>query len=208
VKDSTASSSSVRSDRNCRFFEILRSHDILIIYLFGLLALVWTGCGGGTTPVRALVSVAVQPANGEATAPTGTSPFTATGTFDQPPTTQDNLSAQWSSSDTTVATIDSNTGTATCVGVGGPVTITALSVEKQGTAQLTCVSSTQVGSGNCAYQCPSTRCGALTGFCSISTGGACRQVYDPGQCELGKPAGGTATDSCGVGIDTTRTCTP
>jgi hypothetical protein len=187
-----------------------RSRYIFMLFLFGLPALTWTGCGGGTvgTPVRNLVSVAVQPGNGEATAPTGTLPFTATGTFDQPPTTQDNLSAHWSSSDTTIAAIDSNTGTATCVGVGGPVTITALSGEKQGTAQLTCLASTNGASGNCAYQCPSTRCPALTGFCSISTGNACRQVYDPGDCPQGRPAGGTATDSCDVGIDTTRTCAP
>lgn len=207
VKNDTASSPSVRSDRNCRFFDTLRSPDMLSFFLFGLFALICTGCGGGTAPVRTLASVAVEPASAEATAPTGTLPFAATGTFDQPPTTQDNLSVRWSSSDTTVATIDSNTGTATCVGVGGPVTITASSGEKQGTAQLTCVASTLAGSGNCVYQCPSTRCGALTGYCSISTGGACRQVYAPAQCEPGRPAGGTATDSCGLGIDTTRSCT-
>lgn len=190
-----------------RFFETLRTRGILNIFLFGLLALIWTGCGEGT-PVRTLVSVAVQPGNGEATAPTGTLPFTATGTFDHPPTTQENLKAEWSSSDTTVATVDPTTGLATCVSTPGPVVITASSGEKQGSAQLTCLTSRPTGCGNCVYVCGSTRCGALTGFCSNSEGGACRQVYDPGSCPVGQPAGGTATDSCGVGIDTTRSCTP
>lgn len=62
--------------------------------------------GGNSTPARTLLSIAVQPGIGEATAPAGTLPFTATGTFDQPPTPQDNLNAQWASSDTTVATVD------------------------------------------------------------------------------------------------------
>ena len=178
--------------------------NISNLLLLGLLALTWTGCGGNSTPARTLLSVAVQPANAEAT-PTTTAPFTATGTFDQPPTTEDNLTARWSSSDTTVATVDANAGLATCVSVGGPVVITASSGAKQGTAQLTC-SASPSGSGNCAYVCGSTRCGALTGFCSTTQGNACRQVSAVESCPVGKPAGGTATDSCGVGIDTTRTC--
>jgi len=185
---------------------IAGSPNIPSLLLLGILALSWTGCGGNSTPPRSLLTIAVQPRNGEATTPTGTLPFIATGTFDQPPTTQDNLNAQWSSSDTTVATVDPNTGLATCVSAGGPVVITASSGAKQGTAQLTCSASVSPGSGNCAYMCGSTRCGALTGFCSSTDGNACRQVYDLGSCPIGKPAGGTATDSCGVGIDTTRAC--
>ena len=181
----------------------LRSISNLL--LLGLLALTWTGCGGSGTPTRTLLSVAVQPANAEAATPAGTAPFTATGTFDQPPMTEDNLTARWSSSDTTVATVDANTGLATCVSVGGPVVITASSGAKAGTAELTCSASLS-GSGNCVYVCGSTRCGALTGFCSITQGNACRQVSALGSCPIGKPAGGTATDSCGAGIDTTRTC--
>ena len=117
---------------------IAGSRYISNLFLLGLLALSWTGCGGNSTPSRTLLSITVQPGNGEATAPTGTLPFTATGTFDQAPTTQENISAQWSSSDTTVATVDPTTGVATCVNVGGPVVITASSGMKQGTAQLTC----------------------------------------------------------------------
>lgn len=179
--------------------------NISNLLLLGLLALTWTGCGGSGTPTRTLLSVAVQPADAEAATPSGTAPFTATGTFDQPPMTEDNLTARWLSSDTTVATVDANTGLATCVSVGGPVVITASSNAKQGTAQLTC-SPLVSGSGNCVYVCGSTRCGALTGFCSIAQGNACRQVSALGSCPVGKPAGGTATDSCGAGIDTTRTC--
>lgn len=185
---------------------IAGSRNISNLLLLGLLALSWTGCGGNSSPARTLLSIAVQPGNAEASTPTGTLPFTATGTFDQPPPTQDNLNAQWSSSDTTVATVDPNTGVATCVSVGGPVVIAASSGAKQGTAQLTCSASVPLGSGNCSYLCGDTRCGALTGFCSSTQGNACRQVYDPGSCPIGKPAGGTATDSCGVGIDTTRAC--
>jgi hypothetical protein len=172
--------------------------------LLGLLALSLTGCGGSSTPSRALLSIAVQPGSGEAVAPAGTLPFTATGTFDQAPTTQENMSAHWSSSDTTIATVDPATGVATCVSAGGPVVITAASGVKQGTAQLTC--SVSPGSGNCVYECGSTRCGALTGFCSSTQGNACRQISALGSCPVGKPAGGTATDSCGIGIDTTRPC--
>jgi hypothetical protein len=61
--------------------------------------------------------------------------------------------------------------------------------------------------GHCVYVCGSTRCGELTGYCSGSVNGACRTTYDPGQCPVGKPAGGYGS-SCGEAIDTTRTCTP
>ncbi len=185
--------------------KLSRTGSIVKVGFLILLALIWTSCGS-EKPARTLVSVAVQPQNAEATAPSGTLPFTLSGAFDQPPQTQDNLSAHWSSSDTSVATIESNTGVATCVAVGGPVTITASSGDKQGTAELTCLAFPTGGSGNCVYQCGSTRCGALTGYCSLSTGGACRQVYDPAQCPIGRPAGATATNSCNVGIDTTRGC--
>jgi hypothetical protein len=185
---------------------IAGSRNISGLLLLALLVLTWTGCGGYSTPARTLLSIAVQPGNAEAATPAGTAPFTATGTFDQSPMTEDNLNARWSSSDTTVATVDPNTGLATCVSVGGPVVITASSSAKQGTAQLSCSASLSSGSGNCVYVCGSTRCGALTGFCSSTQGNACRQVSALGSCPVGKPAGGTATDSCGVGIDTTRTC--
>lgn len=91
-------------------------------------------CGGGAgMGVRQLVAITVQPGNGQAIEPGGTVPFTATGTFDQAPITQTNLSAQWASSDSNVATIDPNTGIATCLAEGGPITMTASAAGKGGT---------------------------------------------------------------------------
>jgi Bacterial Ig-like domain (group 2) len=174
--------------------------------LFGSL-LLSGGCGSGSSAgsARKLLSVSVEPTNAEATAPAGAAPFLLMGTYDQPPTTDQISSPQWSSSDPTVATIDGS-GLATCVAVGGPVTITGISGPKKSTAQLTCTSGPQGGSGNCVYQCPSTRCPALTGYCSINTGNACRQVFAGVQCPQGRSAGATGTDSCGAPVDTTRTC--
>jgi Big-like domain-containing protein len=164
------------------------------------------GCGGGSsTTTRNLVRVSVEPTNAQAIAPTGTAPFALMGIFDQPPTNDLLPNAQWSSSDPTIATIDA-TGLANCVAVGGPVTITGSSGQKQSNAQLTCVSEPQGGSGNCVYTCPSTRCPALTGYCSIDTGNACRQVYAGVQCPQGRPAAATGTDNCGAPVDTTRSC--
>jgi hypothetical protein len=64
-----------------------------------------------------------------------------------------------------------------------------------------------VQTGHCVYICGSVRCGELTGYCAGSVNGACRKTYDPGQCPVGKPAGGYGS-FCGEGIDPTRTCTP
>jgi hypothetical protein len=74
-----------------------------------------------------LRSIAVTPANSQlcyATVAPSTEQFTATGTFSDHTTNP--VAATWSSSDTTVATIDANSGLATGVG-GGPATITAVS---------------------------------------------------------------------------------
>ena len=174
------------------------------------IAAVLSGCGGGSTPVpaRQLVAISVQPSNGDAVAPSGTIPFVASGTFDQAPTTEDSLAVQWSSSDPSVATIDAASGIASCVAVGGPVAIKASKGAKTGSGMLTCLNSPPTATGHCVYVCGSTRCGALSGYCSGSDGGVCRQGHDAGACPTGQPANNTATDSCGVGIDTTRTCTP
>jgi hypothetical protein len=91
------------------------------------MAAAMTSCGGGTIgppPPRQLVSVAVQPSSTTATQGV-TVQFSATGTFNQAPLTQTNLPVQWTSSDTNIATIDPSIGNATCVSVGGPVTINA-----------------------------------------------------------------------------------
>lgn len=161
-----------------------------------------------SVPARQLISISVYPASADAVAPTGTIPLSASGTFDQMPTTQDALTAQWSSSDLQVATVDVNTGLTTCVAQGGPVTITASASGKKGTSVVNCLPSKPSAAGQCVYVCGSTRCGALTGYCSISDNGACRQVYAAGNCPIGKPANSTATDTCGVGIDSSRSCSP
>ncbi len=114
---------------------------------FGLLTLYATfalSCGGGTSPSqgRNLVSLAVHPAN-SFVLQGATVTFAATASFDQPPLTQSNFPAQWASSDTTLATIDAN-GVATCLQLGGPITVNASASAKSGavtaTATLTCAS--------------------------------------------------------------------
>jgi uncharacterized protein (TIGR03437 family) len=61
--------------------------------------------------------------------------------------------------------------------------------------------------GHCVYQCGSTRCGELTGYCAGSVGGACTTRFDPLECPVGQPAKSAGT-KCGVGVDTARTCAP
>ncbi len=79
-----------------------------------------THCGDN---VRVLVSINLLPTSATAFAPGGTVQFTATGVFNQPPNTA-TIIVIWSSSDTSVATVN-NSGLATCVQSGGPVRITA-----------------------------------------------------------------------------------
>lgn len=90
-------------------------------------------CGGGASMgVRQLVAITVQPRNAQAIEPGGTVPFTATGTFDHAPITQTDLPVAWASSDSNLATIDPNTGIATCLAEGGPITMTASAAGKGG----------------------------------------------------------------------------
>jgi Bacterial Ig-like domain (group 2) len=114
--------------------------------LMSLLALgtLLASCGGGAgMGLRQLVAITVQPGNGQAIEPGGTVSFTATGTFDQAPITQTDLHAEWASSDSSVVTIDPNTGIATCLAVGGPISVTASAAGKGGTV---------LGSGTLACQ--------------------------------------------------------
>ncbi|PYX59160.1 MAG: hypothetical protein DMG76_06500 [Acidobacteria bacterium] len=112
--------------------------------------MVLVSCGGGGATIgvgtRQLIAVSVQPGSGQAVAPNGTVTFSATGTFDQAPTTQSSLPVQWASSDSNVASIDPNTGIATCLAVGGPITVTASAAGKggmiHGSGTLTCQLST------------------------------------------------------------------
>jgi hypothetical protein len=94
------------------------------------------GCGGSNPQPHQLIAIVVSP-SGAGANQGDTVPFSATGTFAQPPTTQTNLPAQWSSSDTSTATVNPSTGAATCVGIGGPFTITASAAGMAGTLQST-----------------------------------------------------------------------
>jgi Bacterial Ig-like domain (group 2) len=107
---------------------------LLLVAGLAVFTALLTNCGGGTagpSPPRQLVSVIVQP-NSTTAIRGDTVPFSATGTFNQAPLTQANLPAQWTSSDAKIATIDPNTGAATCVAVGGPITISASAAGKGG----------------------------------------------------------------------------
>jgi hypothetical protein len=96
--------------------------------LLGLL--LGTACSsmsmGGSN--RVLQSVIVTPATADAQSfPGGQVQFTATGNFSAPPTPVKPLAVSgWTSSATSVATVDINSGVAQCVsGASGTVTITA-----------------------------------------------------------------------------------
>jgi len=112
-----------------------------ILFSFAVLA---ASCGGGSMASRQLIALAVQPSS-KIAIQGDTVSFNATGTFDQAPTTQPNMPAQWTSSDESIASIDPNTGKATCVAIGGPVTITASASGKAGmlhsSGALTCATS-------------------------------------------------------------------
>jgi len=106
------------------------------------LLLMSCGAGGAVIGPRQLTSLAVRPGNAGAS-PGATFPFSATGTFNQVPFTQEKMSAHWTSSDPGIATIDPASGLATCVALGGPVTVRASSAGKGGevlgSASLTCL---------------------------------------------------------------------
>jgi hypothetical protein len=172
-------------------------------------------CGGGGTSMglpRQLIALAVQPSNGDAFAPTGTLPFSATGTFNEAPISQATMTVQWVSSNSSVATIDRNTGLATCVAIGGPVTITASAPGNGGTvaasATLNCLSSPSSHIGSCLVGSGNT----LTGYCVGARGGICHEAYDPTTCPVGQPPTGVTSDQCGssgpFNVDASRPCAP
>ena len=164
-------------------------------------------CGSANTlPPHKLVEIGVDPFNGDAVAPTGTLPFSADGTFNVPPNTETNLSVQWSSSNPNVATIDLSSGLATCIEVGGPVSITAAASGLKGSATLSCLASPPP-SGHCVAPCEGDRCGQFTGFCSGSDSGVCRKAFDGLHCPSGH-TNNTVQDSCFATVDPTTTCTP
>ena len=112
------------------------ARTVLTITGLGISLAMMSSCGASNSPPHQLVAIAVSP-SGAGANQGDTVPFSATGTFAQAPTTQTDIPAQWTSSDATTATIDLATGAATCVGIGGPVTITASAAGMGGTLQST-----------------------------------------------------------------------
>lgn len=195
-----------------------RPKAIFICWGLGIAALtvaLLTSCGGDGASIglpRQLIALAVQPSDGDAIAPTGTLPFNATGTFNQAPVSQENMIVQWASSDSSVASIDPNTGLATCVAIGGPVTITASAHGNGGvvdaSATLTCLGSPPAHIGSCLVDSSNS----LSGYCIGVRGGICREAYDPTNCSVGQPPSGVTSDQCAssgpFNVDASRSCTP
>jgi hypothetical protein len=96
-----------------------RMKSVLIVVACGVLALL-LGCGGSADTIQ---SVQISPPQGQGTAPNGAVGFTATGTFKNNQsrllTSQDGLT--WTSSNTTVATINPLTGQAICLTEGSAI---------------------------------------------------------------------------------------
>ncbi|HAS55300.1 MAG TPA: hypothetical protein DCS42_14830 [Nitrospiraceae bacterium] len=111
--------------------KLLRKIAVLGIFSFLLLEIM--GCGGsGASPV--LVSLTIAPADSSITLG-ATQQFTATGTYSDGSTQDLTSSVTWTSSDTTVAPIDS-AGLATSAGAGS-TTIKATSGNISGSTSLT-----------------------------------------------------------------------
>jgi hypothetical protein len=170
----------MRIPRKLRRMKPSRSISCALACLISYGALLMS-CGGGSFQPRRLIALSVLPSDAVASVP-GTLPFSATGTFDSAPTTQANVAAQWSSPDQSVATVDPNTGIATCVAAGGPISVTATASGKGGmlhsSATLTCTVSPPPLTGHCAVNGT-----ALTGACWINS---CSTVVDAAHCPAGQ----------------------
>jgi hypothetical protein len=202
-------SSRLRQDRVFVFPNTPIQKAPLQSLLFLVLALS-AGCGAGSS--RQLVSLAVQPTTAAAYAPAGNAVFAATATFDRDPLTENNFAAQWSSSNTTIATVDA-TGDATCLATGD-VTITASNTGGmiRSTAALTCLTTPLPSSGHCLVNGLGVG-GRLTGSCGVQQSGTCMAVSDSADC----PANAQATKPTlilfcqpfpNTVIDTGRPCSP
>jgi hypothetical protein len=169
----------------------LKSHKmswartVLTISGLGISLAMMASCGGSSMTPHQLIAIAVSP-SGAGANQGDTVPFSATGTFAPPPTSQTNIPAQWASSDTTTATIDPNTGAATCVAIGGPVTITASAAGMEGTLQSTA-----------ALTCAATGTGPVK-LVPNSLSFACTQGY--GGCECSGPETTTLTNSLSTSL--------
>jgi hypothetical protein len=170
-----------------------------------LVILMLTSCGGTSSPPqpRTLIAVAVQP-NSAMAVENREVAFSATGTFNQAPTTQTNLSASWASSDPTIATIDAASGLASCVAVGGPVTVSASVTAttggvQQGSGSLTCNARTTVPRGRCVVDNNNTLSGQCAGPQLLNPKN-CLITTDTATCVPGQQSTSTQTASCGIGV--------
>ena len=191
------------------------TRTVFVITGLGVSLSMMAGCGGSSMTPHQLVALAVSPIGAGANQG-DTVPFTATGTFAQAPTTQTNLPAHWTSSDANTATVNPNTGAATCVAIGGPVTITASAAGAggtlQSTASLTCAAP---GTGPVKLV-PNS----LTFACDLDLKGSC-SCSPPETTTLtnslstalaidGITVGGTAfseTNNCGTSVGPGQSCT-
>jgi hypothetical protein len=156
-----------------------------------------SGCGGTSkTQERQLVSISVQPGNAQAVAPGGTIAFSAVGNFNQAPLTQTNFAVQWSSSDPSVAIINTSTGLATCATVGGPVTIVGSSPGKAGAVSGSGVLTCQL-SPNPVVKLSTPSVGVLCRKADFPP--ACGCVYTPGNTVYGDTV--TVTNVGGAPLD-------
>jgi len=177
--------------------------------------LLLASCGGAGP--RQLIGISVQPVSGQAIAPDGTVPFSATGTFDQAPSTQANLPVQWTSSDATIATIDPNTGIATCLVVGGPITVTASAAGRGGTVHgsstLACQISphpvVKLDPASLVFSCRLTaagcQCETITGTTLTNVGGATLTVNSIG-IPFPYDLNFHHTDTCGTSVEPGQSC--
>jgi hypothetical protein len=124
---------------------------------------------------------------------------------------------QWTSSDSTVATIDPNTGIARCLVVGGPITVTGSAAGEggtvTGTATLACKLSpdpvVKLDPASLSFECKGTvagcQCTALETTTLTNVGGATLAIDSlsvSGPFFTVRPA-----DTCGASVDAGQSCT-
>ncbi len=179
------------------------------LYGLGLLVLlgVLASCGGGSMGPRQLIGISVQPVSGQAIAPDGTVPFSATGT---------NLPVQWASSDSTIATIDPNTGIATCLVVGGPITVTASAAGRGGTIHGSSTLACQLSPDPVVKLDPpflDLSCTFHFGHCDCSNAGGTATLTNVGGATLAitsividKHLIFSQSNNCGASVDSGQSC--
>ena len=167
-------------------------------------------CGGGG--FRQLIALTVQPTVADANAPAGKVQFSATGTYNEEPSTQANVNAQWETSQIAgggqIASIDAGTGLAVCL-TEGSTGVTATAAGKggqvQGSATLNCHLV-----GHCVLS-PGTT--TYSGDCVTGTTlNQCFQASDTKNCPPGQSAKTPDTffgcHPADFQVDDSSSCTP